>query len=299
MRIIEPNNSKNRHKIKPINKKNYTRPLVIVILMIVSSAIFLSLANSYKKTALNNTDKSETLSASVSTDDSKVAGVNDIKLKFFTGEQFLTLVESLAYPNTHQLDYAPVITGDTAADTRIRTIAESRGYVLRKTPVFPIVKTGAGDIGDDDLMQPRAFLAWKSLKNSAKKDGIPLELSSGYRSIERQRQLFVSRLTSSGVNISKISDGTQDNLITQVLSSTAPPGYSRHHTGYAMDLVCDDGTGQSFKYTDCFAWLKSENYKKPKQHGIVPSYPNGAEQQGPEPEPWEYIWVGIGSVIDD
>jgi len=29
-----------------------------------------------------------------------------------------------------------------------------------------------------------------------------------------------------------------------------------------------------------------------KRFGFIPSYPENSGKQGPEPEPWEYVWVG-------
>jgi D-alanyl-D-alanine carboxypeptidase len=298
MRIIEPKNQRHRKKTVNKQKRSMTRPVVIVALMLVASGLFLSLANNYRNTALNSSEVNATLSTSITSDASQVAGVSDIGFKYFTGEQFQQLAEGLFYPNTLSLDYLPEITGNNASDERIRTIAESRGYQLRHVPVLPIVKTNEPDLGDDDLLQPKAYHAWQLLKSRAKNAKVPLTLASGYRSIERQRELFTSRLASAGVNVDSIANGSQDTAISNLLSTTAPPGYSRHHTGYALDLACDDNTGRKFKETSCFTWLKEDNYKNAKQNGFTPSYPDGADQQGPEPEPWEYVWVGVTSLLE-
>ncbi len=298
MRIIEPKNPRNQKKKSNKQRRSLARPFVIVALMLAASGLFLSLANNYRNTALNSPEVNATLSTSITSDASQVAGVSDIGFKYFTGEQFQQLAEDLFYPNTLALDYLPEITGNQSADERIRTIAESRGYQLRHVPVLPIIKTNEPDLGDDDLLQPKAHQAWQLLKNRAKSANVPLALASGYRSIERQRELFMSRLNQNGVNVASIANGSQDTAISNLLSTTAPPGYSRHHTGYALDLACDDGTGRKFKETECFTWLKKDNYKNAKQNGFAPSYPDGADQQGPEPEPWEYVWVGVTSLLE-
>lgn len=298
MRIIEPKNSRNQKNKASKQRRSLARPFVIVALMLAVSGLFLSLANKYRNTALNSPEVNATLSTSITSDASQVAGVSDIGFKYFTGEQFQQLAEGLFYPNTLALDYLPEITGNQSADERIRTIAESRGYQLRHVPVLPIVKTNEPDLGDDDLLQPKAHHAWVLLKNRAKSNGVPLALASGYRSIERQRELFMSRLNQNGINVASIANGSQDSGISNLLSTTAPPGYSRHHTGFALDLACDDGTGRKFEETKCFTWLKKDNYKNAKQNGFAPSYPDGVDQQGPEPEPWEYVWVGVTSLLE-
>jgi LAS superfamily LD-carboxypeptidase LdcB len=192
----------------------------------------------------------------------------------------------------------PEITGNVKADERIRTIALSRGYVLRSVPVASINKTGEPRVTTDDLLQEKAYTAWQSLKAAAKADGIPLQFNSGYRSVEMQRELFLGRLSASGVSYSQIANGGADNAVVSVLKQAALPGYSRHHTGYTIDLVCANGT-QSFEVTTCFKWLSDDNYRNAKKHGWIPSYPDGADEQGPEPEPWEYVWVGLGPLVED
>jgi D-alanyl-D-alanine carboxypeptidase len=217
---------------------------------------------------------------------------------YYTGEQFQELYEGLAFPNTQLLEEAPAITGDVEADQRIQQIAESRGYVLRSVPIFPIVKTNAPRLDEDDLLQPKAFEAWEKLQQAAKNDEIPLQLNSGYRSVEMQRELFLQRLRATGVSTAAIASGQADNTITRVLSLAAPPGYSRHHTGYTIDLFCNDGAARAFEDTACFEWLSEDNYTNAKKSGWLPSYPEGVDDQGPEPEAWEYVWVG-NSIVNE
>lgn len=286
MRVIEPHMLHRQKKLP-----RYRRKLITAFSVMASVAIIALVFVQF-----NSSDQS---SGPVTVDDkaatsNSVAGVqsNTGEPQFFTGDQFQELYDSLALPNTEMLETPPVITGNNAADKRIRQIAESRGYVLRSVPVFPIVKTNAPGLGDDDLLQPKAVVAWKELYNSAQKDGIPLKLNSGYRSIEMQRELFLARLQ---VSPASIATGQADATVVRVLSQAAPPGYSRHHTGYTIDLVCGAGT-ESFENTSCFRWLKADNYKKAKDAGWMPSYPEGASKQGPEPEPWEYVWVGRDTV---
>lgn len=290
MRVIEPHMLK--HQTKRQKKlPAYRRKLIAAFSVAASVAIIAFVFVQFKKP--DHSPGQVTVDDKAATANS-VAGaqINNGELQFFTGEQFQNLYDSLALPNTESLETPPPITGNLAADKRIRQIAESRGYVLRSVPVFPIVKTNAPGLRDDDLLQPKALLAWQELYKSAQKDGIPLKLNSGYRSIDMQRQLFLSRLNATAA---AIAAGQADNAVVRVLSQAAPPGYSRHHTGYTIDLVCGSGT-TSFDTTSCFRWLKNNNYEKAKEAGWLPSYPEGAFKQGPEPESWEYVWVGRDAV---
>ncbi len=42
--------------------------------------------------------------------------------------------------------------------------------------------------------------------------------------------------------------------------------------------------------------MAADNYRVAKQFGFIPSYPSGAGAQGPEPEPWEYVYVGVKAI---
>lgn len=219
------------------------------------------------------------------------------KLKTFTGPEFKALVRSMKYPNTQNFDEPPSITGNRTADDRIRKIAESRGYVITTIPVSSIEKINEPRLESDDLLQPLAAIAWRDLKVAAKRDNIPLSLLSAYRSPEYQRNLFMQRLTARGVTIASIAAGLADAAIEATLETTAIPGYSRHHTGYTIDLWCEDGSG-AFVNSGCFRWISADNYKIAKTAGWVPSYPEGVALQGPEPEPWEYVWVSKDLVTE-
>lgn len=218
-------------------------------------------------------------------------------IKTFSGNDFKLLFQSLAHPNTQPFLNPPSITGNTAADARIRTIAEKRGYRLTAIPVSAIVRTEEATLNNDDLLQPLAYKGWLDLKAAAQKEAIPLAMFSGYRSPEFQRDLFLERLYDRGVTADEIARGTADAAVEATLIMTALPGYSRHHSGYTADFKCEDGS-PNFGASICFRWLNENNYARAKQHGWIPSYPEEAELQGPEPEPWEYIWVGTEALSE-
>lgn len=289
MRIIEPYKKTQQRR----RKRNVSLVFIIFALLVAGSVYIYSrlpednqVSNQQKPEEVPYQSKPET-----------EINPETAKFKFFSGNDFLKLYESIAYPNNQYLQVPPEITGNTKADERIRTIALSRGYVLRSVPVASIKRTGEPRVTTDDLLQEKAYKAWLSLKAAAKADGIPLQFNSGYRSVEMQRELFLQRLAATGVSTDQIVRGVADNQIVQVLRQAALPGYSRHHTGYTIDLVCASGA-QSFEVTTCFKWLSDDNYRNAKKHGWIPSYPEGADNQGPEPESWEYVWVGLGPLVE-
>lgn len=213
-------------------------------------------------------------------------------LKQFSGQQFRDLYNNFAYPNTEYISDATPITGNVDADAHIRNLAEARGYIKRSAPVANSFKS----IGTEMLLQERAAQPWLDLQSAGKQDGQLLTLTAAYRSADEQKQIFLERMGK--LTLAQIPTGAYDGRIGQVLSLTALPGYSRHHTGYTIDVACDNDPYVVFDKSDCFTWLSQDNYKNTKRFGWIPSYPEGVGKQGPEPESWEYVWVGLDSVTE-
>jgi LAS superfamily LD-carboxypeptidase LdcB len=213
-------------------------------------------------------------------------------LRTFTGEQFRDLYNNFAYPNTEYISDDTPITGNPEADKYIRKLAESRGYVKRSAPIT----NNFISVGKEMTLQERAAKPWLEMQRLAKKDGQLLGLSAAYRSADEQREIFLDRIGQ--INLNLVPSGTYDIRIIQILSTTALPGYSRHHTGYTVDIICENDPVVAFEYSECFSWLSAENYKNTKSFGWIPSYPEGAGSQGPEPESWEYVWVGLDALTE-
>ncbi len=85
------------------------------------------------------------------------------------------------------------------------------------------------------------------MRDEAKKDGIYLVFLSGYRSINLQNEIFYS------LKSFRNQDAAERARVS------APPGYSEHSTGFAIDI--GDATQREtdfeaeFENTDAFKWL--------------------------------------------
>ena len=85
------------------------------------------------------------------------------------------------------------------------------------------------------------------MKEEAKKDGIYLVFLSGYRSINLQNDIFYSLKS------------FRNQEAAERARVSAPPGYSEHSTGFAIDI--GDATQREtdfeadFENTDAFRWL--------------------------------------------
>jgi hypothetical protein len=206
----------------------------------------------------------------------------------FQPDEYKELVLALEpLPDTIALAVPPSITGHAEADARIRWLAESRGYRLRAVPAVGLT-SGAGV-----PLLPAAAHALGALRADARAHGLPLVPSSGYRSVDLQRSIFLRKL--GGWSPSQIASGAADGAIGAVLRFNSIPGYSKHHTARAVDLT-DGGSVGRFEGTATEQWLRVYDFHNAKRHGFVPSYPRGASAQGPDPEPWEYVHVGVREI---
>ena len=283
MRVVEP------HHFQKLPKAKKPKSLFVpglILIVVALGGLWLVFKPTAKAPIHNNAPQSNNHSSNATTSTPKA-------LKNFTGEEFKTLYRSVlpTYPNTQEFSEPPSITGNNEADKRIRAMAEARGYQLTRIPIQAIVKIDEPRLDNDNLLQPLAAQGWQAIKAAARQAGYPLTLISAYRSPEYQRNLFMQRLLAHGVSVSQLAAGQADAAIEDNLHLTAVPGYSRHHTGYTVDMWCDDGS-TSFLASRCYQWVTANNYQHAKEYGWIPSYPEGTKEQGPEPEPWEYVWVG-------
>ena len=92
-----------------------------------------------------------------------------------------------------------------------------------------------------------------NMREEAKKDGIYLVLLSGYRSINLQKDIFYS------------VKSIRNQEAAERARVSAPPGYSEHSTGFAIDIgdATQRGTDfeTEFENTNAFRWLKKNAAK--------------------------------------
>ena len=100
-------------------------------------------------------------------------------------------------------------------------------------------------------------------------------LTSAYRDVDYQQQLYDADLAASGLSTS---------------DSVSKPGYSEHHTGYALDLSYQSSAGNNYlDGTGDYAWLVENCYK----YGFIVRYTEDKSSiTGIISEPWHYRYVG-------
>jgi len=117
--------------------------------------------------------------------------------------------------------------------------------------------------------------------NDAKKDGINLYISSGYRSVERQTMLFNRK-----VNYFKNKGFSQKKAEIEAARIVAKPKTSEHNSGLAVDL---NGVRDDFYKTNEYKWLMSNSYK----YGFILRYPKDKINiTNVIYEPWHFRFVG-------
>ncbi len=143
--------------------------------------------------------------------------------------------------------------------------------------IIPKVKFTEGTLEMSKLMRHVAAKALEKLFKTAKKNKIELYAVSGYRSFERQRDIFKANYKIDGERANKYS---------------ARPGQSEHQTGLAMDITCEEveyKLCEEFEKTNAYEWL-IENMQN---NGFILRYPKGKEDvTGYVFEPWHIRYVG-------
>lgn len=128
--------------------------------------------------------------------------------------------------------------------------------------------------GRDYLMQPAAAHAWTAMKQAASQDNVMLEIVSSFRTIERQIEIIRYKLD-------------RNMPIEKILALSAPPGYSEHHTGRAIDINTPGciATEEEFENTEAFRWLNVYAGR----FGFTLSYPRD-NPLGFIYEPWHWCF---------
>lgn len=297
MRILEPEQTKRGIRLRSAGQRNTTAMSkshttsyilfglgALLLIAVIGGGVFMTLGKA--DDANTGTQVMGTTNITPTPKSAERQPKTDGTYRVFTGDEFRVLYNNFTYPGTKPILEAPVITGQEAADQRLRAIAEARGYRLRDLVDIELTNV------DNQRLQAAPANDWTSLKQAAAAEGINLINTSGFRTQDDQRNLFLGRLYATGVTAEQIATGTVDESVQKVMQITAPPGYSRHHTGYVIDLGCGNNQAAEFVDTVCFDWVSKDNYLNVKKHGWIPSYPQDTIFQGPEPEPWEYVWVG-------
>ncbi len=128
--------------------------------------------------------------------------------------------------------------------------------------------------GREHRLIPVAAAAWRALTSAAQADGLTLIIVSSFRSVQRQTEIIQGKLAAG-------------QTIDDILTSVAPPGYSEHHTGCAVDIASFDHPQLdiTFEHTPEFSWLQQHATR----FGFTLSFLEG-NASGYQYEPWHWCF---------
>lgn len=149
-----------------------------------------------------------------------------------------------------------------------------RGLPLFYPPAELVMAEAAAD-GKEHLLVPAATRAWHQLSDAARQDGISMHIVSAFRGLERQADI-IRRKQRLGVPLERI------------LVASAPPGYSEHHSGRAVDINTPGcrALEEDFENTEAFRWLT----RHAGRFGFTLSFPR-ANKYGYIFEPWHWCFA--------
>jgi zinc D-Ala-D-Ala carboxypeptidase len=134
-------------------------------------------------------------------------------------------------------------------------------------------------------LRAAALPQFQAMTAAAKAAGVKLTTISAFRSIADQEKIFFEIKAQR-----KQAAGKRAEV-------SAPPKYSEHHTGYAVDL--GDATGSAmdlkpeFDTTAAFKWLAANAAR----YSFEMSFPKG-NLQGVSYEPWHWRYVGDSDSLE-
>lgn len=220
--------------------------------------------------------------------------VNETTLALINEKYFIKdyMDRYLSYYNTHKsLDYSEIITrvnskldytfyeDSTSADlSKGMYTLVNKFYYLDKNYIPDDLVTVSGIYARDSAQLKKvAYDNFVKMADDARKEGLTIKVTTGYRSYSFQSTLYNNYVKADGV---KNAD-----------TYSARPGYSEHQLGYSADLTnATHVSFDQFEYTDEYKWLKNNAHK----YGFIMRYSKDKEYiTGYIFEPWHYRYVGV------
>ncbi len=128
-------------------------------------------------------------------------------------------------------------------------------------------------------LRKAAAQQFRAMSASARASGVTLVPISGFRTVKDQQHLFFDVKAERGQTATKRAE------------VSAPPGYSEHHTGYAVDI--GDGSAPAtnlstkFDKTRAYKWLSANAARYSFELSFAKN-----NRQGVSYEPWHWRYVG-------
>ncbi|WP_225913814.1 M15 family metallopeptidase [Leptolyngbya ohadii] len=225
---------------------------------------------------------------------SKPASSRPTKLLWYSGTGFVALlglglwfVPRLLSPTPAAVQPLETTTPEIQEQAIDLLDQEQPAALLNHLPYTEAPRTDLKPLTADGkvLLRQSAAAKFKEMAAAAKADGVILVPLSGFRSIADQERVFFDVKAKRGQDAEKRA------------AVSAPPGYSEHHTGYAIDLGDANRPATdlqaSFETTAAFRWLK----KNAAFYSFELSFPKN-NPMGVSYEPWHWRFVGDRNSLE-
>jgi len=141
----------------------------------------------------------------------------------------------------------------------------------------------------------KAGKAFVKMQKAAKKDGILLQIVSGYRSYDRQKSIWNRKFKTN-----KANGLSPEENIQKIIEYSTLPGTSRHHWGTEIDLI--DGSkkregdvlvAEKFHGNGPYVRMKEWMDLNAAKYGFYLPYTQNPDRPGFYYEPWHYSYAPL------
>ena len=141
----------------------------------------------------------------------------------------------------------------------------------------------------------KAGKAFEKMQKAAKKEGVVLEIVSGYRSYDRQKAIWNRKYKAN-----KAQGLSPEQNIKKIIEYSTLPGTSRHHWGTDVDII--DGSkpkvgdvlvAEKFHNKGPYTELKKWMDQNAKKFGFYLPYTKNLNRKGFYYEPWHYSYAPL------
>ena len=137
--------------------------------------------------------------------------------------------------------------------------------------------------------------AFVNMQKEALKEGIKIEIVSGFRSFNRQKQIWNRKF-----RINKMNGLSPQQNLLKIIEYSTLPGTSRHHWGTDIDIIDGNKTvsgdvllEKNFHGDGPYVKLRKWMDINAKRFGFYRPYNNNPKRKGFEYEPWHYSYAPI------
>ena len=204
-------------------------------------------------------------------------------IKYHNDDKENDINNIIAYVNTksYEEEYEEIKQTDTSLEFEM--LVNKNNYLNSDYIPDNIVKVSNWYAYEGHKLNKTAYDSFINMFNDAKKDGVSIVLSQGYRSYKDQKSIF---------NTYKRDYGEK---YADVVSTR--PGFSEYQTGLALNISKLYSSDDKFDSTKEYKWLIDNSYK----YGFILRYPKDKEfitKYKYNPNHFRYVGVEAATIIN-